>query len=376
MSEIPVRLGVQQRVLPVYRVPLFDALAAACPPGLCVFAGQPRPDEAIETRAALDRAAYASARNLHLLRGRWYLLWQHGLLRWLKRWQPEVLIVEANPRYLHTPAALRWMHARRRPVIGWGLGAPGSAGLRAAARRRFLSSFDALLTYSRQGAGEYAALGFPSERIFVAPNAAAPRPVLPMPDRPPLICPEQAVLLFVGRLQPRKRIDLLLQACAALPDGSRPHVWIVGDGPARTGLEEMARSVYPRAAFLGARHGAELDRLFRAADLFVLPGTGGLAVQQAMSHGLPVMVGEADGTQSDLVRPGNGWQLQPGDLPALTAALQGALSDIPTLRQMGRESYRIAAEEVNLEHMVEVFAQAVVAVLSGPRPGMKAGTGL
>ncbi len=49
MSQIPVRLGLVQRVLPDYRALFFDTLAGACPQGLGVFAGQPRPDEAIES---------------------------------------------------------------------------------------------------------------------------------------------------------------------------------------------------------------------------------------------------------------------------------------------------------------------------------------
>ena len=69
------------------------------------------------------------------------------------------------------------------------------------------------------------------------------------------------------------------------------------------------QGITPQHEFPGAKHGQELEPYFAAADLFVLPGTGGLAVQQAMAHALPVLVGEADGTQSNLVRPANGWIL-------------------------------------------------------------------
>jgi hypothetical protein len=41
------KLGLVQRVLPMYRAPFFDALASACTGGLDVFAGEPRPDESI-----------------------------------------------------------------------------------------------------------------------------------------------------------------------------------------------------------------------------------------------------------------------------------------------------------------------------------------
>ncbi len=359
--SISVRLGLIQRVLPAYRSEFFDALANHCPAGLSVFAGQPRPEEMIESGAGLQIAAHFQARNLDLP---FHLCWQAGLLRWLEAWQPQVLIVEANARYLHTPAAVQWMHARGRKVIGWGLGAPGrQSGLRGTFRRRFLNQFDALLTYSQQGAEEYRAAGIPTAHIFVAPNAAAPRPVNPPASRPPVFAQGRPTVLFVGRLQARKRVDLLLRACAELPPAIQPTLWIVGDGPVRADLETLAGQVYPGAQFFGARHGPSLDPLFDAADLFVLPGTGGLALQQAMAHALPVLAAEADGTQADLVRPANGWQLVPGSLDDLVHALQQALSDAARLRRMGLESYRIVAEEINLEKMVSVFERAVQAVL-------------
>ncbi len=356
---IPLRLGLVQRVLPAYRVPFFDALARVCAGRLGLFAGQPRPSEMIETGAQPQAAQLFAARNHHLLRGPLYLCWQSGMLDWLNRWQPDVLVVEANPRYLALPGAIRWMHARRRAVIGWGLGAPASAGLIMALRRRFLGQFDAMLAYSRQGAAQYVAAGLPAQRVFVAPNAVSPRPLEQPPQRPDGYAGGRATLLFVGRLQARKRIDLLLQACAGLPDEIRPRLWLVGDGPARVELEALANRVYPEAQFFGECHGPELEPYYWAADLFVLPGTGGLAVQQAMAYALPVVVAEGDGTQSDLVRPANGWQVTPGSLAALTQVLAAALADPGRLRRMGRESYRIVREEINLEAMVAAFAAAV-----------------
>ncbi|HEX9012026.1 MAG TPA: glycosyltransferase, partial [Anaerolineaceae bacterium] len=225
-----------------------------------------------------------------------------------------------------------------------------------------------LITYSRQGGEEYARLGFDPRRVFLAPNAAVGRPVQPPPDRPEALVRPPAVL-FVGRLQPRKRVDLLIRACASLPAAVQPELRIVGDGPAAADLRRLAGAIYPRTAFLGDRRGADLDAQLAAADLFVLPGTGGLALQQAMASGLPVMAAEADGTQADLVRPENGWQLPGGDLPALAAALEGALIDIPRLRRMGAASFRIVAEEINLEAMVRGFLCAVAYVTRPPAAG-------
>jgi glycosyltransferase involved in cell wall biosynthesis len=134
---------------------------------------------------------------------------------------------------------------------------------------------------------------------------------------------------------------------------------IVGDGPATESLKALAARIYPSAEFVGEKHGSELVPYFQSADIFVLPGTGGLAVQEAMAYGLPVIVAEGDGTQTDLVHPGNGWIVPPNDPVALQEAIQVSLSDVLRLRKMGDESYRIVCEEVNLEIMVFSFIQAI-----------------
>ncbi len=343
------RLGLQQRVLPSYRVPFFDLLASYCEGGLGLFAGQARPKEMI-MGGTTQLARHFEAKNIHLFDGSLYLCYQANFIRWLADWNPDALIVEANPRYLSTPAAVQWMRARGRKVIGWGLGAPKQSGL----WRRFVNQFDAMIAYSRRGAEEYAMLGFPREKIFVAHNSVSPAPAK-FGNRP--LTADRPTILFVGRLQARKRVDFLLRACAELE--SKPRLLIVGDGPQRVALQSLAKEIYPAAEFIGAKHGIELKPYFEQADLFVLPGTGGLAVQEAMGHGLPVIVAKGDGTQDDLVRAGNGWQIEPENYAALVSAMKNALSDMARLRTMGEESFRIVSEEINIQKMAEAFLAAL-----------------
>lgn len=358
------RVGIVQRVLPRYRAPFFDLLAQQCQGGLGVFAGQPRAAETIPSADKLDVAKWQHARNIHLFAGPAYVCYQLGLTGWLQDWNPDALIVEANPRYLSTPAAVRWTHARNRPVIGWGLGARELggplAGSGSSQRTRFLKQFDALITYSQRGAAEYRALGFPADRVFVAPNAVTPRPKNGSLKRSKNS--SHLTVIYVGRLQARKRIDGLLRACAALPTRLQPRLQIVGEGPALGGLRRLATSIYPQTEFAGQRFSAELDTYFDQADLFALPGTGGLAVQQAMAHGLPVIVAEGDGSQEDMVQPGNGWLLPIGDDAALQATLAEALSDPARLRSMGEFSFQLVQQTFNLENMADAFIDALNAV--------------
>jgi glycosyltransferase involved in cell wall biosynthesis len=354
MIRFPGKLALSQRVLPNYRVPFFDLLASACDGGMSLFTGLPRPVEGITVAKELRVANYKLGKNIHLFSGIFYLCYQMGLIDWLKEWNPDALIMEANARYLSTSSAVAWMHQHGKPVIGWGLGSPPTSGFRKQRRLSFISQFDALISYSQRGANEYTALDFPRQKIFVAHNSVAMPPssltsVAGRAFRPNI--------LFVGRLQARKRVDYLLHACAQLKQDIK--LVIVGDGPERRMLQSLAKEIYPSAEFIGSKHGAELKPYFTQADLFVLPGTGGLAIQEAMSYGLPVIVAQGDGTQDDLVRKENGWQIPPNNFDALVSTMKDALSDVARLRRMGEESYRIVKEEINIEKMVETFVTAL-----------------
>jgi phosphatidylinositol alpha 1,6-mannosyltransferase len=131
------------------------------------------------------------------------------------------------------------------------------------------------------------------------------------------LAPNGEVLVgYVGRLAVEKRVDLLAET-VGIP-GVR--VVIVGDGPARASLERAL----PGAAFLGARYGAQLARLYASLDVFVHTGpleTFCQAVQEALASGVPV-VAPAAGGPLDLVQPDRTGQLvRPGDGRAIATAV-------------------------------------------------------
>ncbi|MBI2330571.1 MAG: hypothetical protein HYU84_00025 [Chloroflexi bacterium] len=199
------KLGLQQRVLPSYRVPFFDLLASHCEGGMSLFAGQARHVEMIAS-GTTQIAKHVEADNLHLLGGPFYLCYQRGFINWLEDWNPDALIMEANPRYLASPSAVNWMHKRGRNVLGWGLGFPSPSGRGAGVRARFLHQFDGMIAYSQRGAEEYAALGFPREKIFVAHNSVSPAPAEPMPTRP-------STYSFIRRTLASKKTHRLITPC-------------------------------------------------------------------------------------------------------------------------------------------------------------------
>jgi glycosyltransferase involved in cell wall biosynthesis len=365
-AGLPPRVGIQQRVLPAYRAAFFDSLARSLPGTLSVFAGSPKPGEGIPQADSLQSAKWIRAENRALGAGKLSAVWQRGWREWLAAEEPDPLILEANPRYISNYAMAQWMRARGRAVIGWSLGPARSAGLLSGWMRGFYSGFSALIVYSRNGADGFRNLGIHEEKIFVAPNAVESgtadslqaRPRAKVEARTALNLDSRPVLLFVGRLQTRKRVDALLRACAGMRDACQ--LMIVGDGPDRARLGRIAAEIFPAARFTGDLRGESLGRCFLAADLFILPGTGGLALQEAMQYGKPVAAAEADGSQRDLIREAeNGWMLPPGDENALLRVLQEALKDPRRLEEMGAASRRIVRETATMEKMVAGFLEAI-----------------
>jgi glycosyltransferase involved in cell wall biosynthesis len=133
-------------------------------------------------------------------------------------------------------------------------------------------------------------------------------------------------VFVVGDLNPEKRVADGLRAVAAL--GARARLFVVGDGPQRAGLEQLADSLGGRRArFLGFRR--DLPVLLSAADVLIHPSSReGLptVVLEAQALGVPVVGAAARGT-ADLLADGAGLTFPVGDVPALEAALRRLQAD-------------------------------------------------
>lgn len=112
------------------------------------------------------------------------------------------------------------------------------------------------------------------------------------------------VILTVSRLSQAdryKNVDKVLMVLAESEGALGPwRYWIVGDGDDRPRLEAIARNlgIIDRVAFLGVLSEEELERRYRAADLFVLPSQGegfGIVLAEAAAHGLPVICADEGG---------------------------------------------------------------------------------
>lgn len=370
------KVAILQRVLTDYRVPFFDLLAKSCIGGVSVFAGNPLADEGINIGADIRVADFNFAKNRYFGFGKFKFCWQQRIVSWLYQFQPDVLIVEANPRLISNLLAIYLMKKWNRPIIGWGLGLLDWTGnkLVLSSRKKALNMyyrcFDQLISYSSKGVSDYQKLGIDKRKIFVAHNAVSNEfsnnliakiernPKIVLEWKKKHLLSESSVILFVGRLIPQKRVGDLIIACSRIKADCE--LIIVGDGVEFDSLKRLASKVFPKTIFLGHKIGEELAICFTAADIFVLPGSGGLAVQEAMIYGKPVIVTSGDGTQVDLVREGkNGFHVEPGDINSLINAIETGIENRELLNKMGLESRRIVTEEYNMNNMVQTFIKVL-----------------
>jgi len=141
--------------------------------------------------------------------------------------------------------------------------------------------------------------------------------------------PEAVVLVCVGRLEPQKGQDVLLQAAAQLAEQRAAfELWLVGDGPQRLALEKQvnAAGLADRVTFWGFR--ADIPRLLGAADVFVLPSryeAAPIALLEALAAGLPVVASRCGEIPSWIEDQREGLLVEPEDAAALAAALAEVL---------------------------------------------------
>ncbi|HEX2781232.1 MAG TPA: glycosyltransferase [Gemmatimonadaceae bacterium] len=200
--------------------------------------------------------------------------------------------------------------------------------------------------------------------LFVVPLGVPPETfeITRAPEHPSLR------LVFLGRLHPKKGLDLLLRALAAArAEGADVELAIAGDGADhRRELETLVQELKLGAAvrFVGHVEGAAKARLLSDADAFVLTSfqeNFGIAVAEAMAAGLPVIVSEEVGLASLVVEAAAG-EVVPLDVAAIAAAIRRASAD-PAARRAAGDRARHAAKsfswEQTAQRLREVYSEVI-----------------
>ena len=222
-----------------------------------------------------------------------------------------------------------------------------------------------------------------TREIYEMPNAVDnehfARPVLPqrVADYRARHDLRGATACFVGRLEPEKGLDILLRAMARAQH--RFDLVLAGEGSLGSSLSDLSveLGISDRVRFTGWQDQNTLPVLYQASDYFVFPSvstrlvkeTWGLAVNEAMSAGLPVIATNAVGAAAGgLVVDGvTGWVVPEKDVGALARALDEATSK-PAARAHRASEARKRARKYTFEAGTDAFEAALDRAVATRRP--------
>jgi glycosyltransferase involved in cell wall biosynthesis len=222
-----------------------------------------------------------------------------------------------------------------------------------------LRRFDGVIAVSTQMKRDLMDSGVPEERIRVIANAvSAAGDGAGMDQRTAIrarlgIGEADFVFGYVGRLSEEKGLDHLLQAAGELRgEASTSRILLVGDGPRRQDLEEVARGrgILDRVHFAGFQR--DTPGWYRAMDAFVLPSlTEGtpMALLEAMAQGLTVVGTSVGGVPAVVTHGENGLLVPPADAAALGGALTQLASEVQLRRRLSAGALRTVRERYSVE---------------------------
>jgi glycosyltransferase involved in cell wall biosynthesis len=324
-SEKKLKLIVLSRVVQHYRAPVYEKLSSAGQADLKVIYG---PDfegtKVVSTRSdfAFPKERMRSFRiRTRTINNAVLMPFTPFLIFKLIRENPQVLLSEGASNLLNAIQGFVYAKLFGKKFIWWSLGKLQYSDIDVKRKRiNFLINWierksDAILTYSSVGKKYFQQIGVPPENIFVAVNVVDTDLLFKKIEK---YNREEVYrefhehtdfnILYVGGLDKGKRVDVLIKAYAALYKKYQDKValHIVGKGDLMEELKQLTETLQCKNVHF---HGQVIDRInkyFLGADVFVLPGLGGLAISEAMAHSLPVIVSVGDGCEVDLVDQTNG----------------------------------------------------------------------
>ncbi|MEM8864294.1 MAG: glycosyltransferase family 4 protein [Planctomycetota bacterium] len=372
----PLRVVIVQPSLAKYRVPVYRELAARPGIDLRVWYGD---EPGIGAAEPDGFAAAEKPMTIRHVLGQ-EVRWHAAQLQAVGLDDADVVLLSWSSRYLSLLPALAKARRRGMPTVLWGHGySKGETPTRRFVRDLFGKRATALLFYDRATADRAIADGWPEDRVYVAPNAIDQSPITAAidqwrtpPDRLQAFAEEHDLkdaepVVFLSRLLPENRADLLIEAVAKLKDKrSNLVALIVGDGPARGDLEQLAQrlGVADRVRMPGAIFDdTQLAPWMLMSRLFVYPANIGLSLLHAFGYGLPVITSQDLAAQNPeivaLVDGKNGKLVPPDDADAVAEAIDTLLSDPQRLAAMSAEAATTVRERFSLTAMVDGMQAAL-----------------
>jgi glycosyltransferase involved in cell wall biosynthesis len=219
--------------------------------------------------------------------------------------------------------------------------------------------------------------GFPAQKVYVIPNGVDTNRFAQTLDEPNLraeigVGPTDPVVSIVAALRPEKNHELFLDvARRALAQFPNAKFLIIGEGPRREPLEQVAAEMGITASvrFLGNR--SDIARLLTASDVFLLTShneANPVSILEAMSVGKPVVATDVGSIHEAVAEGRTGYLVPPGDATALSDRLVELLENPLRAQEMGAAARESVVENWSVEAMVRRYERLIASIYCRKRP--------
>lgn len=353
-----------QRVPALFRKSFFEKLDANSSFNISLASGVPDINENMKCFDNIS-VEYHESKIKYYFKGRVSL--DFTFLKLMKKIRPNIVVITPTPRMFTNYFLLLYCKVFEIPVVGWGMGEmPNRKKL-----NRFLHStlqktlvyfLDGIICYSSVAKEYYQGLGV--KNIHIAHNSVDTEETNKnmaiikayTSSYNELLAKKYAInlkknrIVYLGRIIPSKHLDKLINECSYI---NNVQLIVIGGGSGAYYEQVLQMASKIDSVFLGHKDGLELAEIMNLTDLFVLPSLGGLAINHAMSFGLPCIVSTGDGTEVDLIKNGlNGYIFKSGDFTEMKCLIESFFSK-ENFNLMGDASSEIIRDKINIDSMVQ-----------------------
>jgi len=204
-------------------------------------------------------------------------------------------------------------------------------------------------------------LGVKRDDILLMPNFVDTNQFFPRNSREP------GYVLFVGRIHPSKQLSMLIRAVAMIPDA---HLHLVGNGPQRAELEELAKKTGVDVEFVGAVAHDKLPEYYARASVFVLPTRADgnpKVLLEAMACGVPCVASDV-AAASDMAVNGRDAILVQTSPESLADAIRRILGDEQLAETLSHNARKRALADWSLQSEVVKHCRIYRKAMGLPEP--------
>jgi glycosyltransferase involved in cell wall biosynthesis len=185
------------------------------------------------------------------------------------------------------------------------------------------------------------------------------------------ITPDAPVITTLSVLRPEKGIGDLIEAMAMIhQQAPLAHLLIVGDGPDRHRLSDLATSLGLNDRIVFAGHRDDVPGILAASDVFVLPTLGDVlptVVAEAMAAGLPVVASDVGGLGEMVADGVTGFLVPPGSPDAVSERCLALLGDAAMRERLGARGKDLAVERFDARRQAASLVDLYNGLLGVPR---------